>query len=341
MVILSIAVAALTSTVLMPPTLRVLERLNVVDVASARSSHKGVAVRGTGIALTLGILAGLLVALIGSTENRMLIMSVVGIGILAACLGLAEDTRGLSIRVRLSGQLGLSIILGASVAIATGMHWIFIPVIAVLGVAYINMSNFMDGLNGMSGFQGGVAGIAFVSIGIMSGLSWLIVVGALLATVFVAFLPWNLGRQGTFLGDSGSYLLGATHIGLACAAVAVGIPILAAFGSTAIYVADTVSTLMLRARNGDKLTTAHRGHVYQRLNNLGWTHVATSATVAGFSALTTVTGLFTMRGGNVSNLAALMIIIGATTAYVALPTFVGILGQKIITIKNRGNRNNA
>lgn len=320
--ILSPLAAFVCTAALMPISIRILKQTNVVDVSSDRSSHQGVALRGAGITLILGLIAGLLVAVTKKPEDLHLILTILGIGVLIGILGFMEDVHGLSIRIRLAGQFILGGILGASIVHYGNLNLIFIAIIGLGCLAFVNMSNFMDGLNGMSGLYASVSGIFFTLIGVFQQIDWLIWCGLIYAAIFLAFIPWNLGRPGTFLGDSGSYLLGAIHVGIASVAVSAGVPILAAFSTTAIYVADTLFTLLARAIRRQKLTESHRDHVYQRLNRLGWSHIKTSLSVACLTTLIGFSGLLSLQGEISAKIAALTIIITLSIFYIFLPKLV-------------------
>lgn len=328
------------TTLSMPFTLRILRRMHVVDFATSRSSHVGTAIRGTGIALVAGVVVALLVTMFDDPAYRYLTLSVLLFGVAAGCLGFVEDTRGLSVRTRISGQFFVSLLFGAVIVAFNDISLILIPFVALLGAAYINISNFMDGLNGMSGFHGVIGGLIFVSIGLLTGHVWLSVAGAIFFAVFLAFIPWNLGRKGVFLGDSGSYLLGALHVGLACAAGTAGVPLVAAFGSTAIYVADTMTTLVVRVKKGAKLAEPHREHVYQRLNVLGWTHLQVSGTTAVFSACVSGAGLIALNGKFVTTVLAVVIILIITILYVSLPKIIRTLKIQAKNIEDGGPATN-
>ena len=72
-------------------------------------------------------------------------------------------------------------------------------------------------------------------------------------------------RARVFLGDAGSYALGAALAMLAAYAVLHGIPLEAALGPLALYLADTAWTLQRRIRAGERWLEAHRTHIYQQL----------------------------------------------------------------------------
>ena len=86
-----------------------------------------------------------------------------------------------------------------------------------------------------------------------------------MAGAAVGFLPFNYPRARAFLGDVGSYGLGAFLASAAMVALAKGIPVVIVVGPFVLYVADVGITLSRRAIRGEHLFTAHREHIYQQL----------------------------------------------------------------------------
>src|SRR5690606_26264522 len=141
-----------------------------------------------------------------------------------------------------------------------------------LVLAYINMANFMDGINAISGLHGLAAGGALAVVGTLAQFEWLTFSDALIAVAFAVFLPWNLNGR-LFLGDVGSYLLGASLAAAAGSAIAAGVPPIAALAPLAIYAADTLVVIVRRLARGEQWWEAHRQHVYQRLVDAGVRHL--------------------------------------------------------------------
>jgi UDP-N-acetylmuramyl pentapeptide phosphotransferase/UDP-N-acetylglucosamine-1-phosphate transferase len=113
----------------------------------------------------------------------------------------------------------------------------------VVVVAVVNAVNFMDGINGISAVTGAVAGAAFAWLGAELDDRTLLVLGAAVAGASLAFLPWNAPRARVFLGDVGSYGLGAALAAGVCLALAAGSTPEAAVGPLALYLADTGTVL--------------------------------------------------------------------------------------------------
>jgi UDP-N-acetylmuramyl pentapeptide phosphotransferase/UDP-N-acetylglucosamine-1-phosphate transferase len=283
-------VLSLALPVVVKPLLR---RLGVIDIPNDRSSHSTVVIRGMGLAVAVAILAALVLSLVTGlvAVDRSLILVIVVLVAAASTLGWVEDFRGLSVRVRLSAQLVIGAIGTAALAtsIDDSSYW-WVPVGAVAFATYINATNFMDGINGISGMHGLVVGLFYSWAGVLSDQVWLTVAGLVVAAAFTGFLPWNLGRGFVFLGDVGSYLLGASIAAIAVTGLLAGVYLEYLLSPVLIYLADTFTTFLRRARRGERLSTAHRQHVYQRLTDAGLNHVQVSIFVSILSALTASAG---------------------------------------------------
>lgn len=336
-----------------------LVRLGIMDVPSARSSHDRPILRGLGLAVLIAMAVGGGVAVLlfarpgwnGHAVWDALLVVAAG-SLLAGLLGLTEDLRGLSVPIRSAALLliaaGSAIgILIASGAIgggpglshgpglagqqplsdATVSHpsfslWLAIPLViyAVLFISsYINVANFMDGLNGISGFHGVIAGLTFAATGWALDMPWLVAAGLVLAAGFGGFLPWNLTKPGAFLGDVGSYLLGGSTALTSFAALIAGAPVLATIGPMVIYFGDVGVTLVKRMRAGHKWDEPHKEHTYQRIQQLGYTHVQASGVTALCTLAASLLGLGSLFTGLWGTLLLLAGGLAVLVIYLALP----------------------
>ena len=288
-----VAGAAFTVSAALPLVLKpLLARLGVLDVPNNRSSHTAVVIRGMGLAVAGGIAAGLVLALatgLVSVDRSLLVIMLAMLGS-AAVLGWIEDLRGVSIVRRAGLQLFIGAAGTAALAAAIGQSYWWVPVGAVAVAAYINAANFMDGINGISGMHGALVGSFYAVAGVLSGQVWFTVTGVVIAVSFLAFLPWNLGRGFVFLGDVGSYLLGASIAAAAVTGLLAGVYLEYLLSPVLIYLADTFTTFLRRARRGERLYASHRSHVYQRLTDTGLSHVQAALLVTACSALTGAAG---------------------------------------------------
>lgn len=74
----------------------------------------------------------------------------------------------------------------------------------------VNVVNFMDGINGITALTTAVWGMNAVATGVRSDNDHVMLFGAAAGGAALGFLPHNLRRDRMFLGDVGSYVIGAT-----------------------------------------------------------------------------------------------------------------------------------
>lgn len=266
----------------------VLARRNVLDVPGHRSAHSVPTLRGAGIGVTAGVTVAAATAatIMTSREHRVGLLLAAAAVLATAALGAREDVSGLSVARRLALQAGIGVSGSVALLAWSGTSlWLCLP-LTLWVVGYVNVTNFMDGVNGISGVHGLVTGLYFLLLGARDGgAPALAVLGLVTAVAFTTWLPWNLGGRRMFLGDAGSYLLGALVAFSAILAVVSGAPLWATFAPGAVYIADTGWTLARRALRGERWYEAHRSHVYQKLVDIGWSHVGVAILVGAATAL--------------------------------------------------------
>lgn len=267
--------------VLQPVVLRVMTARAVMDMPSARSSHRIPTPRGGGVAVALAAIAALMFA----PQARLVAVPL----LLFAVIGLAEDVRGVPIVPRLLLQFGAGAV--STLVLLPDSHpgAVTIALVAVIAIwlaAYANAFNFMDGINGISTAHAMLTGLLYAGLGRAHELPVLSVAGVVIAAASLTFAPWNAGRARIFLGDVGSYALGGVLASLAAYGVLHGVAVEAALAPLALYIADTGWALLRRWRRGVEWYRPHREHVYQQLTDSGWSHQrVTLATIAVSSAV--------------------------------------------------------
>ncbi len=195
--------------------------------------------------------------------------------------------------------------------------------------ALINFYNFMDGLDGL------VAGVTLVQLGFLAlylnqPLWWLLVAALL------GFLWWNWSPAKIFMGDVGSTVLGA----------AVAISLLNAHNPIAAWTALTISlplsadaiyTLVRRLIRRENIFKAHRSHLYQRLQQSGWTHAQVAST---YIACTLLIALSIFRWDGVgAGIGLALVVVGMVGGEVYLSRGVG--GRNQVSIKSGGLGDNS
>jgi UDP-GlcNAc:undecaprenyl-phosphate GlcNAc-1-phosphate transferase len=292
-------------------TIPLLRQAGVIDVPGHRSSHTVPTPRGGGIPIAAGLLVA--AGLIGGALAALFGFTVAVFGL----LGFAEDLRGLSAGRRLAIQAaGAAVVSAVLVSGRPGSVLALLPLVATGTVwitAFVNAFNFMDGVNGISGTHAAIAGMTCSCLGWWLHDGFLASAGAAVAVSALAFLPWNAGQAKVFLGDAGSYVLGATIAVLAAHAVLRGVPAEAALGPLVLYIADTSWTLQRRIRAGEPWLQAHHTHVYQRWCDVGWSHQRVTAVSGGLTVVLSLLGAVSLTGDlvarGVADLAGALIVV--------------------------------
>jgi UDP-GlcNAc:undecaprenyl-phosphate/decaprenyl-phosphate GlcNAc-1-phosphate transferase len=328
------AVSACGALVLVaePLTIALLRRLAVLDVPGGRSSHSVPTPRGGGAPIALGLLAA---AALAPGDGRARLAIAVAVGFFGL-LGLLDDLRGLPAVTRLALQLAGAVAVAALLVQrpslpAPGVVAVA-AVTAVWLVGFVNAFNFMDGVNGISGAHALIGGVAFACLA-ASRRDWAdATAGLALAAGAAAFLPWNAVRARVFLGDVGSYSIGAALAVLAVRLLLNGFPVEAVAGPVALYLADVAWTLQRRIRRGEPWLEAHRTHVYQRWCDAGWSHQEVTVLTSALTVLLCLLGLASLTGGTTAadlatRVAADLAGLGVLVAYLASPGLFMQLGE--------------
>jgi len=145
-------------------------------------------------------------------ERRGVELSAVLIGAFGLLVvGLLDDRNELKPATKFAGQL----LVAALVAAAGARITLFVPnlvfsyAVTILWiVTVINAFNFMDNMNGLCGGLGVIAAFYFAAISAAAGQYLVTLIAALTCGALLGFLPHNFPRAKTFLGDSGSHLVG-------------------------------------------------------------------------------------------------------------------------------------
>lgn len=313
-------VAALVTAALLTPLVTVAaRRATLLDRPNERSLHDVPTPRGGGVAVGSAAVVGVVLAhdLSGGVGSIVAAASILGV------VGLVDDRFGLPPLPRLLAQL---VVPFAAVILLADLSPLWACVGALVVAVFVNAFNFMDGINGISALQAAVLG-TFLSLLSTQG-SPLALAGWAIAGASLGFLPFNAVRAWIFLGDVGSYFMGAWLSVLALLTVAAGVGALVVLGPFTLYLADTGSVLLKRARRGASLFEAHREHTYQRLVQVGWPHQA----VAMLTTLATVLNAVVMlsveaRPPSMQVLGFCGCLIVAAT-YLLLPSFIFTVTQK-------------
>jgi UDP-GlcNAc:undecaprenyl-phosphate/decaprenyl-phosphate GlcNAc-1-phosphate transferase len=300
-----------------PVAIPLLRRASAIDVPGLRSSHSVPTPRGGGVPIALGLLVA--AALIHSELALPFAVAVFAF----AVTGFADDLRGLPVGPRLALQAVGGAAVGSVLVSHLGMPPAVLACVATVAavwvVGFVNAFNFMDGVNGISAAHALIGGVTYGFLGTLRPDRPLVAAGAAIAASALAFLPWNAVRARVFLGDVGSYALGAALAVLAACAVMRGIPPEAVLGPLALYLADTAWTLLRRIRARERWFEPHRTHVYQQWCDVGWSHQRVTVTSAAGTVLLCLLGAVSLSGHPGLRVAADLAGIGVLVTYLRSP----------------------
>ncbi len=297
---LLLVLAVLLSIVLV----RRMIRLAVMDMPVGRSAHEQPTPRGGGVGMVgcvlLGVPAALL--LLPSPASHLwpaiLLLSAVA---LVAAVSWLDDLRQFPPALKLGAQcVGAVLSVLAALAEPAGSPKIVspfvlsgwdLPVFCIGGFCWVmlctNAVNFMDGLNGLASGVCALCGLFAVLLGVVGGDPLLSGTGLMLFAGLLGFLPFNFPRARIFMGDVGSQVCGLLVGAFALLllvdtgrpALALSIPLILAG-----LLVDVLFTLLRRLRNRERITQAHRGHLYQVAARSGMSRTAVTLMHWGFAA---------------------------------------------------------
>jgi UDP-GlcNAc:undecaprenyl-phosphate GlcNAc-1-phosphate transferase len=242
---------------------------------------------------------------------------------LALGLGVADDARGLPPWARLAGEVAIGVVVAVLVPTRLPSILGFVGVIAVV-VLVINGLNMVDGLDGLAGGVGAVSAIGFALVLVGPGR----VLAVALAGGLIGFLVWNRPPARVYLGDGGSYLVGASLavlVILAWGPRATWSHSLGALALVAYPVAELAFAVVRRLRARVPLTSGDRGHVYDRLVLAGSSAPAASAACVGLQAGLVLLGLLASQ---LSGVAALALVAGAAGALGGTALAIGLMAAR-------------
>lgn len=260
--------------------LKIADKFNIIDKPNQRSSHTVPTIRGGGI---LFVIAYLCYEISFNLPSPYLLISVLMISVVC----FIDDVKTLSSKLRFPFQI-LSVVI---VSYQAGLfeYPLFIPVFFIIsGTAFLNFYNFMDGINGITGFYSIVVllGLCLVDQRLNILPKELIYYEFLAVLIFGYF---NFRKKARFFsGDIGS-------VSMALILSYLFVLIFKAYKSPIsillliVYGTDTVMTVLYRFFIKEKITEAHRHHIYQKLvDRTTLTHLQVSTIYSSIQLIVTL-----------------------------------------------------
>ncbi|MDX1641489.1 MAG: glycosyltransferase family 4 protein [Balneolaceae bacterium] len=305
----------------------------ITDVPTERSSHTIPTPRGGGIGFVFITVIAFTIYFVweGLLTSPTFITMLVAISAIA-CLGWFDDRNDLSQKVRLSVQLLAAL---GVIFFIDGLDTFFLPYISYVqlgftgtffGLLWItgvtNIYNFMDGVDGIASVQALSASFGWIIFSFIWNEPILLTVNLFIFVSVLSFLVYNWSPARIFMGDVGSVYLGFLFgimpflAGALSDELTVGMTIW--IGALVLwpFLFDGTFTLFRRLRNGENVFEAHRTHLYQRLNIIGWSHSKISTLYLTFSLITTLIALFYIHEKDTIRLLLLILLLALSFIYV-------------------------
>ncbi|MGI5882080.1 MAG: glycosyltransferase family 4 protein [Dethiobacteria bacterium] len=279
---LAVAVAFFLALGLTPLMRRLALRTGILDYPDQRKDH-GQAMPllgGAAVYLAFWLTAGVIIFYWHGGERFWGLF--LG-GSLILALGLWDDMRGLSYRVKFAGQFAAALLL---LAFNVKIEFITFPfqemvflgvfVVPLTLIWVVGITNAVNLIDGVDGLATGVSAIAAI---VMFAYTWgefplLSLLCLVLAGAALGFLPLNFPPARIYLGDTGSLFLGFMLAGFSImgatkqiALTTLIIPILI----LGLPITDTFYVMWRRFKNGRSIFQADRGHIHHMLLRLGLT----------------------------------------------------------------------
>src|SRR4051794_22228448 len=304
---LAFAVAGLLALALVPLTMRLALRLGAIAKPGGRSLHAVPTPQLGGLGILAGVLVAGLVWLPSDTESHAILIGAVGI----TYLGFLDDVFDLSAAPKLLGQVACVVIPVSVGVTVTEFTFPFfgrltpgtVDLLALPGggmvhlgdvgtviaiVAMINVINLIDGVDGLAAGVAVISGLTLATIALSLDRTAAGVLAALTAGGALGFLRWGFPPASTFMGDTGSnllgYLLGTVAVQGALktnAVIALFIPLII----LAVPILDTGFVVAKRLKYRRPVYKADRWHFHHRMADIGFSQRRTLLYLYGWTAV--------------------------------------------------------
>jgi UDP-GlcNAc:undecaprenyl-phosphate GlcNAc-1-phosphate transferase len=292
--LLAFIAAAAIAWLLVPYAERLAYRVGAIDHPKERSLHDKPMPRLSGLAILVAVEVAGWIWLPVEGESRGILVG----GIAIAAVGVLDDIYDLPALPKLAGQIGASLIpvlAGVRVENLTlpflggfELHGWAYP-LTVLGiVAVVNVINFLDGVDGLAAGVCVIAAVTLATIALSLERNEAGVLAALTAGAALGFLRHGFPPASSFMGDTGSnllgYLLATASVQGALktnAVIALAFPLMV----LAVPILDTGFVVAKRLKYRQPIYQADSWHFHHRMANKGFSQ---RRTVAYLYAWTTV-----------------------------------------------------
>ncbi|OHE23957.1 MAG: UDP-phosphate alpha-N-acetylglucosaminyl 1-phosphate transferase [Syntrophus sp. RIFOXYC2_FULL_54_9] len=278
-----------------------ISRIRILDIPNERSSHDNPIPKSGGIAIVATFFIGVvIVAIVAETTmiNRVYFYGFAISALLIAAISLYDDMKNKPFLMKLLTQIvAVAVVLAAGIVIDkinipfsgdVQLGWLGYPVSFLWILGLTNAFNFMDGLDGLAGGVALIASLFFCAITFLQGSLFVYIISYTIIAGTMGFLIYNFPTARIFMGDVGSAFLGFTFAVLAIVAARYDRSHTSFFVMPLLlfhFIYDTAFTFSRRLLSRQKVTEAHRTHLYQLFQRLGYNHPTVAVFHYGLSLL--------------------------------------------------------
>ncbi len=299
--------AGALTLLLVPLTIRLARWVGALDLPNERSLHVVPTPKLGGLAVLVGVLVASLIWLPDDSESHAIEIG----AIVIALVGVADDLYDLSPIPKLLGQAAAVVIPVAAGVTVDDFTFPFLgrvepgtveiltlpgggvvdlgQVLTVIGiVAMINVINLIDGVDGLAAGVCVISALTLAVIALSLDRTAAGVLAALVAGSSLGFLRYGFPPASTFLGDTGSnllgYLMGVIAVQGALktnAVVALFLPLIV----LGVPILDTGFVVAKRLKYRRPIYRADRWHFHHRMADIGFSQRRTLLYLYGWTAV--------------------------------------------------------
>ncbi|WP_054860207.1 undecaprenyl-phosphate alpha-N-acetylglucosaminyl 1-phosphate transferase [Gracilibacillus sp. JCM 18860] len=291
--IIAFLISAIVAFGITPLIRRLAIKINAIDAPEGRKQHEGTKARIGGLAIILGVVAGLIYL---QPQHPHMLEIIIG-GLIIAITGLLDDLICLKPYQKLIGQLAAAIVVVSSGLVIDKLTIPFMGTVELTQFGFIltilwivGVTNAINLIDGLDGLAAGVSAIGLTSILIIAIMDYsiivvylsIIVVGSCLGFLYHNFYPAKI-----FMGDTG----GALFLGYSISVISM----LGLFKNVALFsfiipiiiiavpIFDTIFAIIRRLINKQSIGQADRKHIHYRLIEMGYSHQTAVLIIYAFS----------------------------------------------------------
>jgi UDP-GlcNAc:undecaprenyl-phosphate/decaprenyl-phosphate GlcNAc-1-phosphate transferase len=284
--VLAFLFAGSVAWMLVPAAESLARGLGAIDEPKERGLHDVPTPKLGGLAILVAIVGAGLIWLPWNGDTR----AILGGAVVITLVGAIDDLVDLHALPKLLGQIGAALIpvlAGVRIDSTTlpfvggfELGWVAYPATVIGIVAIINMINFIDGVDGLAAGVCAISGVSFAVIALSLDRNEAGVLAALTAGASLGFLRHGFPPASSFMGDTGSNLLGYMLAAIAVqgslktnAVLALALPLVV----LAVPILDTSFVVAKRLKYGRPVYKADMWHLHHRMANIGFSQRRTLA----------------------------------------------------------------